>query len=246
MTEDKTISNTEFEEYREIERRITQFVEDMALYRELGEQWPQECAALKDPEETLRQNRDQLRLEIEKEQKNASTYFQSTKNYCTTSNYHACLTFAFERATNLSAQLGILDRDYDSRKEALQKEYSRQMKNLLERFSALHNPPLQDAFRQFSRVPVSTPGFPAPTSSLPSAVSAGGSSWALSCEAEPSAGHPEKEARNTHISNEEENNINAVGTSTVASGTASSSATEQLTVSQRTRAPNLSHHSPHR
>lgn len=230
MAEDDTASEMELQAWLRLGRRYTQCAKDVSPFLEReGRLWLQESANLKEPKEALRQESERIRLEIERAEDEAHTYFPSeglSSPSGAAPDYHDRHRLALDRAAGLSNQLTIFYRHYDGMKKAMEKTYMRKVKQLQA------SRPRSDYLAQQDTplLPDSIPGSQLPASSLPPGSTGNNSIHTRSREPGPSVGCPDGAARNAHTSNDEGDNINEVGTSP---------ATGQVTVSQRTRAPRM-------
>lgn len=227
MAEDNTALDIELQAWLGLGRRYTQCAKDVSPFLEReGRLWLQESANLKEPEETLRQERDRIYLEMKRAMDEAQTYLPSeglSSLSGAAAGHNDRRQLALDRATSFSAQLTIFDQDYDPMKKELEKTYIRRVKQLQASCPRSDYLIQQDT----SLLPDSIPGSPLPGPSLPSTSTRNNSVRTRSPEPGLSVGFPKGAARNAHSSNEEGHNINVVGTST---------AIKQVTVSQRTRA----------
>lgn len=230
MAEDNTASDMEVQAWLGLGRRYTQCVKDVSPFLERdGRLWLQESANLKEPEESLRQERERIRLEMERALDDVHAYLPSESLSAPSgaaADHHDRRRLALDRATSLSALLTNFDREYDRMKKALEKTYIHKVKQL-----QASRPRSDYLFQQDTPpLPDSIPGSPLPASSLPPGSIRNNSIQTRSHEPGPSVCCPDGAARNAHRSEDEGDNINAVG---------ASPATEQATVSQRIRTPRI-------
>lgn len=208
MTKDDPASSPEFQEYLRRARKWPQFLERVGQVSERLESWHQQSANLKKPEETLRLEKERLEFELQKARYDAHGCLQDadfSDPTGVTPDHHNRLDVALDRVSSCVAQLTAFERDYGRKAKGLQKIYMRQVKEL-------------------------KGSFPIPDNLIPEDVF--GASPAHSPEPEPSVEGPEKAAENALSSSENGRTITEAGPSIVTDGVASSSGTEQVTVSQ--------------